>query len=313
MPCTRLTTIAVTLTAMSMAGPAFAQTPAQPAPASPPAAAPSPAPAAPLFATTKVEGTDNVYVFRYQNHQSMFVVTPAGVIATDPISYGRPQAATTYIDEIRKVTKAPIKYLIYSHHHYDHIAGGKPFKDAGATIVAHKLAKEHLARLANPDALVPDETVDDKKTITLGGTELELLYVGRNHSDNSLVMRLPKEKLIFAVDFIPVGAVPFRNMLDSWIPDWEESIKRVMDLDWDRLIPGHPGPGGRLGTRDDVKTLQAYMQDLSDAVKTAASQGKCWDTAMQEVKLPRYQNLAQYAQYLSGNVERYCSHWARGY
>src|SRR5215203_6199377 len=106
MLCTRLTTIAVTLTAMSMAGPAFAQTPAQPAPASPPAAAPSPAPAAPLFATTKVEGTDNVYVFRYQNHQSMFVVTPAGVIATDPISYGRPQAATTYVDEIRKITKA---------------------------------------------------------------------------------------------------------------------------------------------------------------------------------------------------------------
>ena len=53
-------------------------------------------PRAPLFATTKVEGTDNVYIFRYQNHQSMFVVTPAGVIATDPISYGRPQAATTY-------------------------------------------------------------------------------------------------------------------------------------------------------------------------------------------------------------------------
>ena len=94
-----------------------------------PAPAPPPAPAAtpPLFATTKVEGTDNVYVFRYQNHQAMFVVTPAGVIATDPISYGRPQAAVTYLAEIRKITDKPIKYLIYSHHHYDHIAGGKPF------------------------------------------------------------------------------------------------------------------------------------------------------------------------------------------
>jgi hypothetical protein len=49
-------------------------------------------PAPPPFATTKVEGTDNVYVFRYGNHQSMFVVTSAGVIATDPIGYGRPQA-----------------------------------------------------------------------------------------------------------------------------------------------------------------------------------------------------------------------------
>src|SRR6185436_17448691 len=117
--------------------------PAQPAPAAQPPTAQ--APAAPLFATTKVEGTDNVYVFRYQGHQAMFVVTPAGVIATDPISYGRPQAATTYVEEIRKITKAPIRYLIYSHHHYDHIAGGKAFKDAGATIVGHRKVKEHLA------------------------------------------------------------------------------------------------------------------------------------------------------------------------
>ena len=50
---------------------------------------------APLFATTKVEGTDNVYTFRYQNSLSMFVVTPAGVIATDPIGYGRPEAVVT--------------------------------------------------------------------------------------------------------------------------------------------------------------------------------------------------------------------------
>ena len=46
----------------------------------------------PPFATTKVEGTDNVYIFRYGNSQAMFVVTSAGVIATDPIGYGRPQA-----------------------------------------------------------------------------------------------------------------------------------------------------------------------------------------------------------------------------
>jgi hypothetical protein len=65
-----------------------------------------------MFAATKVEGTDNVYVFRYQNHQAMFVVTPAGVIVTDPISYGRPQAAKAYLDEIRRITQAPIKYNI---------------------------------------------------------------------------------------------------------------------------------------------------------------------------------------------------------
>src|SRR5438094_8088173 len=95
-------------------------------------------PKPPPFATTKVEGTDNVYVFRYANHQAMFVVTSAGVIATDPIGYGHPQSVETYIAEIRKVTDKPIKYLIYSHHHFDHIAGGKPIKEAGARIIAHK-------------------------------------------------------------------------------------------------------------------------------------------------------------------------------
>ena len=86
---------------------------ADPVPAQTPPAAPAP-PAPPLFATTKVEGTDNVYIFRYQGHQSMFVVTSDGVIATDPIGLGRPQAVTTYIDEIKKVTSQPIKYVIYS-------------------------------------------------------------------------------------------------------------------------------------------------------------------------------------------------------
>src|SRR6184192_2045763 len=131
------------------------------------------------FATTKVEGTDNVYVFRYANHQAMFVVTRDGVIATDPIGYLRPQAVKTYIDEIKKVTDKPIKYLIYSHHHYDHIAGGKPFKDLGAKVVAHKNAKQHLLEVQYPDVVIPDEVIDNKKTIKLGGTTLDLIYVGR--------------------------------------------------------------------------------------------------------------------------------------
>src|ERR1041384_6699089 len=71
-------------------------------------------PAAPPFATTKVEGTENVYIFRAGGHQSMFVVTSDGVIATDPIGYGRPQMVQTYVDEIKKVSNRPIKYVIYS-------------------------------------------------------------------------------------------------------------------------------------------------------------------------------------------------------
>jgi glyoxylase-like metal-dependent hydrolase (beta-lactamase superfamily II) len=315
----RLLIVSATSALIALIAPARSQAPAE-APSTPPAAAPAqpaaPAtrPGPPPFATTKVDGTDNVYIFRYGGHQSMFVVTPAGVIATDPIGLRRPQAVTAYIAEIRKVTPAPIRYVIYSHHHYDHIAGGKPFKDLGAKFIAHKRAKQHLLAMKNPDVVVPDETVDRKKTIKLGGTTLELTYVGRNHSDNSLVMRLPKEKLLFAVDFVPVEALPWRNMPDNASPvEWEDGVKTVLAMDWERMIPGHPGPGGRLGTKADVQTLLAFMQDLSAEVKKAADAGKCIDGAMREVKLPKYETLGDYDRYLAGNVERFCYWWGVGY
>jgi glyoxylase-like metal-dependent hydrolase (beta-lactamase superfamily II) len=280
------------------------QQPAAPAPAAPTAGAPS---APPLFATRKVDGTENVYIFRYQNHQSMFVVTSAGVIATDPIGLRRPQAVTTYIEEIKKVTSQPVKYVIYSHSHYDHIAGGKPFKDLGATFVAHKNAIAQLKRVPSPDVVMPDESVDAKRTIRLGGTALELSYVGRNHSDNSLVMRLPKEKLIFTVDFVPIASLPFRNMPDTANPmEWRDSLRKVVAMDWERMIPGHPYAGGRLGTKQDIENLIGYFDDLAAEVKKLAAEGKCTDTAMKEAKLPKYETWGNYALFLPLNVERMC-------
>ncbi|MEO8651287.1 MAG: MBL fold metallo-hydrolase [Hyphomicrobiaceae bacterium] len=268
---------------------------------------------APLYATTKVEGTDNVYVFRYQNHQSMLVVTPAGVIATDPISYGRPQAAQAYIEEIRKITKAPIKYLIYSHHHYDHIAGGAPFKAAGALVVAHMRAKERLAELKGKDVVVPDLGVGTKRIIKLGGTTLELHHVGRNHSDSSLVMFLPKEKIIFAVDFNSLGAVPSRLAVDDSYPiEWEASLKRTLELKWDRQIPGHPGPGGRLGTRKDMEQQLEFMTALSDEVKRASDAGKCFSPADKEVTVTKFSTMAGFEANLPWNIHRWCGYWGRG-
>ncbi len=270
------------------------------------------APAPPPFATTKVDGTDNVYIFRYGGHQSMFIVTPEGVIATDPIGLRRP-AAKAYIEEIQKITKAPIKYVIYSHSHFDHIAGGKPFKDLGAVFIAHKNAKARIAALKAPDVVVPDQVVDGKRNITLGGTTLELNYVGKNHSDSTLVMRLPKEKIIFTVDWIPLQGVQFRGMADNYLPDIEDGLKKVIAMDWDKLIPGHPGPGGRqTGSKDDARAMLAYLEDLSAAVKKAAEDGKCYADAMRDVKLPKYENLTNYGPFLPMNIERYCDFYNRG-
>ena len=234
----------------------------------------------------------------------MFVVTPEGVIATDPIGLRRP-AAKAYIEEIRKITNAPIKYVI---------AGGQPFKDLGAIFVAHKNAKARIEALKRPDAVVvPDEVVDSERAITLGDTTLELIYVGKNHSDSTLVMRLPKERIIFTVDWIPLETVPFRGMADTYLPDIEDGLKQVIAMDWERLIPGHPGPDGRqIGTKEDARAALAYLQNLSAAVKKAADEHKCLADAMRDIKLPKYEKWANYDAYLPMNIERYCDFYSLG-
>src|SRR5688572_33368165 len=78
-----------------------------------------------------------IYRFRNNNHYSIFAVTSAGIIATDPINA---DAAQWLKGELQRRFSQPVKYLIYSHDHADHIAGGEVFADS-ATVVAHENAK----------------------------------------------------------------------------------------------------------------------------------------------------------------------------
>lgn len=267
----------------------------------------------PPHATTKVPGTDNVYIFRNGNHQAMFVVTPEGVIATDPVAYGKPDGGRIYVEEIRKVTDKPIKYVVYSHHHYDHIAGGKALKDAGAVFVAHENAKKRLVPLKDPHTVIPDVTFKRFKTIELGGTRLELHYLGPNHSDSNIVMRLPKEKIIFLVDTIPVGTFPGRGFIDIDPLKTEDFIKKVLKMDWERMIPGHPGqPGDRLGTKEDAQAILTLMQEASADMKKLAQEGRCWEPAEREYKMPKYASWPGYEAGMPLVARRYCGLWGRG-
>lgn len=269
--------------------------------------------ARPAIETTKVAGTDNVYIFRNGGHQAMFVVTPEGVIATDPVAYGKPTGGKAYLDEIRKVTDKPVKYVVYSHHHYDHIAGGKAFKDAGAIFISHANAKKRLVPLKDPHTVIPDKTFNKTMTLKLGGTTLELIYLGVNHSDSNIVMRLPKEKLIFLVDTIPVGAFPGRGFIDIDPLKTEAFIEKVLKLDWQRMIPGHPGaPNDRLGTKQDAQDILTLMREASADMKKLAQEGKCWEPAERDYKMPKYEKWPGYEAGMPLVARRYCGLWGRG-
>jgi glyoxylase-like metal-dependent hydrolase (beta-lactamase superfamily II) len=146
---------------------------------------------------------------------------------------------------------------------------------------------------------VPQITFSDQMTIELGATMLELSYVGRNHSDNSIVMRFPKERVLFAVDFIPVESVAFRDFPDAYIEDWIDSLQRVEVMDFDILVPGH----GPLGRKEHVRMFREYMQDLHGAVLQHAREGKSLEEMKTLIKLPRYEKWASYQQWFPLNIE----------
>jgi glyoxylase-like metal-dependent hydrolase (beta-lactamase superfamily II) len=256
-------------------------------------AQPTPSAANPVREISKI--AREIYRFRNNFHYSIYVVTPAGIIVTDPIN----KAAAEWLKAELKQRhpNAPVKFMVYSHDHADHISGGEVFADT-ATVVAHANAKEVIVGAKRPTA-VPQVTFNERLDIELGGTVMELHWVGRNHSNNSLVMRFPKERIAFAVDFIPVGAVAFRDFPDAYLDDWIESLKRVEAMEFDILAPGH----GPLGNKDSVRAYRGYMEDLRAQVLAAVRAGKSLEDTKKEVDLSKYKSWSGFEQMSQLNIE----------
>lgn len=248
---------------------------------------------APRREITQIAG--DLYRFQNNFHYSVFLVTSEGIIATDPMDT---DAATWLKNELSTRFNQSVKYVIYSHDHADHISGGEVFKEAGAIIVAHENAKRAIIAEGRPTA-VPDITFSDYLDLELGGKTVELSYVGRNHSDNSIVMNFPEERTLFAVDFIPVKALPFQNLPDWYIPDWLDSLAKVEAMDFDILAPGH----GPLGDKSDVTAMRGYANDLYNAVLEQAQAGKTLEEAQAAITLEAYKDWAQYEEFLPLNIE----------
>jgi len=240
-----------------------------------------------------------LYRFRNADHFSVFLVTPAGILATDPIDA---DAARWLKAELAKRFAKPVRYLIYSHDHADHISGGEVFAD-GAVVIAHDYAKAAILRERRPTA-VPEVTFSERLTVELGGKKVELIYLGKNHSDNSIVVRFPDERAVFAVDFIPVKSLPFRDFPDAYVDEWIESLKRAEAFDFDILAPGH----GELGRKEDVRAMRIYMQELRDQVTQLLRSGRAVDEVKQLVTMEKYSSWGNYKQYLPLNIEGMARH-----
>ena len=211
----------------------------------------------------------NLYWITDGTYQSAFLTTSDGVVLLDaPPSIGHNiQRAVDEIAAANGVSNK-VNYLVYSHHHADHVGAASLF-DKNVTRIGHEETRRLLLRDDDPARPPNEETFQDKRTLEIGGERIDLAYHGPNHSPDNIVIHLPDHDTLMLIDIVNPGWAPvYLANLTEDIPGYLEAPANALAYSWKHFIGGHLG---RLGTRDDVITHQQYITDIADNVRSALS------------------------------------------
>ena len=208
------------------------------------------------------------------NNNLSFVIGDDAVLVFN--AGGSYLVAATLHNEIKKITKLPVKYVILENAQGHAVLGSSYWKEQGATIIAHKHTTEILKRdkelikasakkflkdkFLKSDIVLPDIELNDKLTIDLKGKQIELLHLGPSHSPDDVQLWMPKEKLLIAGDIaFNVRMLPILNHTDvkGWIKTWD----KLEALQPKIIIPGHGGV-------TDLKTTTYYTKNYLVFLRT---------------------------------------------
>lgn len=237
-----------------------------------------------------------------------FVVTRDGVVVFDAL--GTPVLGRALVAAIGKVTAQPIRRVIVSHYHADHVYGLQALQAAGAEIWAYRkgelyftsgVAEERLKqRRADLFPWVDDKTVVVKPTLWLdgdtsfrmGGLTFRLLYSEGAHSPEDLMLYVEEDRLLFAGDLIFAGRVPFVGNADS--KGWLRAMDKMIALHPAVVVPGH-GPVSRDVERDLTLTRD-YLNDLRTTMGRAVRDLEPFDDAYAATDWSRWKGLPAFEQ-----------------
>lgn len=188
-------------------------------------------------------------------------VTDAGVLIVDD---RLPPSSAEIATQVRAVTAQPIRYVVSSHHHADHTGGHTEFIDV-AEIVAHENNRINMIRgeLASPPRFV----FADRAAVFLGGAEVQVLYLGRGHTNGDAVTLFPDLKVVHTGDLVVWGkrssdgtqltpAVDREN--GGSLNEWVGTLEKLLRLDFDLAIPGH----GPVITKNDIRVYYSNIVTL---------------------------------------------------
>ena len=209
-------------------------------------------------------------------------VTNDGVILVDNKF---PHSFAMITSEVRKVTALPIRYVLDTHHHGDHAGSNADFM-AVAEVIAHRNARGNMVRNNQPGA--PRVVFSRDTSVFLGGMEAQAHHFGRGHTNGDAVIFFPDLRTIHAGDLFIWGQRSDGSTLSPFMDynnggsglAWTATLDRVLELDFDTVIPGH---GPILG-RDEVQTFRDRMQTLADRMRAAIEAGVSRDDVPDRVE-----------------------------
>lgn len=255
---------------------------------------------------------------------SGFVVTNEGVIVFDTL--GTPSLAASLIKKIREITDQPIKRVVVSHYHADHIYGLQVFEELGAKIYAPEGAQKYIRSDAAKNRLeerqfslepwvnekthlvLPDVTVSRSNHFKLGGVDFTINYLGKAHSDGDLAMLVEPDRILFSGDIIFEGRIPFVGNADT--RHWLETLTHLETAGLTALIPGH-GPASN-NPQSTIALTRRYLAYLRKTMGAAVDEFQPFDEVYAQTdwsefkKLPAFEEgnrINAYQVYLSMEAE----------
>jgi glyoxylase-like metal-dependent hydrolase (beta-lactamase superfamily II) len=229
-----------------------------------------------------------------------FVIGDSGVLVVD--TFENEAAAKALLVEIQKLSHLPVKFVVNTHYHLDHVAGNRVFSNAGAVIVAHRSVRawintENLKFFGDqikPEEksfvehlLGPEVTYESELSLFLGSRRIDVKFF-EGHTGGDSVVSIPDAGIVFCGDLFWRKTLP--NLIDATTAAWIASLDDIPSIPVERaadgpathaaiFVPGH----GSVGTAADVQDFQKYLQYLRSITQQPVDTGKTGDDLVSAV------------------------------